>query len=64
MQVNDANRGQFETWAKEYPQVQLVSDGSTDNEGRRGAVGSLEVAIRHFGIHDDLLIIAGSVVER
>ena len=44
--VNDANRAHFETWALDYPAVQLVSSGCSTNETRPGAVACIEIASR------------------
>ena len=59
LQVNDANRHHFEKWAKSHPQVRLVSDGTSCNEDRLGAVACIELAIRHFNIQDHTIIIGG-----
>ena len=58
-QVNEAFRSQFETWVGDHPQVQLVSDGSHSNEERLGAVGCVDLAVRHFQVQDDLIVIGG-----
>ena len=58
-QVNEVFRSQFETWMGDHPQVQLVSDGSHSNEERLGAVGCVDLAVRHFQIKDDLIVIGG-----
>lgn len=52
-------RSQFEAWLVLYPEVQLVCDGTRSNEERVGAVGLIELAVRHFSIHDDLIVIGG-----
>lgn len=57
--VNDANRAFFEKWALEYPAVQLVSDGTSRNEDRLGAVACIEIAVKYFNIEDHLLVIGG-----
>ena len=43
----------------DHPQVQLVSDGSHSNEERLGAVGCVDLAVRHFQVRDDLIVIGG-----
>ena len=57
--VNDANRAHFERWALDYPAVQLVSSGCSTNETRPGAVACIEIAVRHFKVQDDLLVVGG-----
>ena len=53
--------GKFESWSKEFSQVQLVCDGSSSNEERLGAVACIQVAIQQFQIQDDLIVIGGYV---
>lgn len=50
---------QFLEWSSGYPGVQLESDGSHCNEEKLGAVASIGLAIDHFNIQDDLLVIGG-----
>ena len=57
--VNDANIGQFEEWAADYPAVRIVSSGCSTNETRPGAVACIEIPVKHFGIQDHLLVIGG-----
>ena len=57
--MNDANRHHFEKWAESHSQVQLVSDGTSCNEKRLGAVACIELAIRHFNIQDHTVVIGG-----
>ncbi len=60
--VNDLNHQLFKTWSDQYPkQVHLVSDGTTHNDNRLGAVGCMELAIKHFNISDDVIVIGGYV---
>lgn len=54
-----SNHDQFRKWSGAYSQVKLVSDGSTCNEGRVGAVGCIELAVRHFEVQDHLIVIGG-----
>ncbi|MCL2387369.1 MAG: nucleotidyltransferase family protein [Defluviitaleaceae bacterium] len=52
----------FCEWAKtantEIP-IDVLDDGTTDNENRRGAVGDVQFAITEKSINDELVIIAG-----
>lgn len=49
----------FESWSKEFPTVQLVCEGSNCNEERLGAVACIQVAVAHFSIVEDLIVIGG-----
>jgi glucose-1-phosphate thymidylyltransferase len=50
----------FREWAGEAgADVQIVDDGTTDEETRLGAIGDLDLTIRQGGIDDDLLVLAG-----
>ena len=60
-QVNEINKESFQKWAYDYPNVKLVSDGTTCNEQRLGAVASMELAINHFKVQDDITVIGGCV---
>lgn len=55
----------FETWKRtcglKHP-VQIVDDGSTDNENRLGAVKDILYAIEQLHIDDDLMVLAGDNV--
>lgn len=57
--MNASNLEQFEKWAEAYPQVKIVSDGKTCNEERLGAVACIDLAVRHFRVEDDLIVIGG-----
>lgn len=49
----------FRDWAESHEQVQVVDDGTTDEESRLGAIGDLELTMRAASIDDDLLVLAG-----
>jgi glucose-1-phosphate thymidylyltransferase len=50
----------FREWAGQAGvDVQIVDDGTTDEETRLGAIGDLDLTIRQGGIEDDLLVLAG-----
>ena len=57
--MNASNQEQFQKWSGAYPQVRLVSDGSTCNDGRVGAVGCIDLAVQHFNVQDHLIVIGG-----
>ena len=58
-QVNDHNRSQFAKWAAGQSGVHIVSDGSTCDEERQGAVGCINLAVEHFNVTEHLVVIAG-----
>ena len=53
---------QFCVWARErsspWP-LEVVNDGSTDNENRRGAVADIQFAVQEKKLACDLLVLAG-----
>ena len=57
--MNDLNHGAFKEWAVRYPNVHLVSDGTTHNDNRLGATACLELGIKHFSVQDDLIVVGG-----
>lgn len=51
----------FERWKSERTlgvPIELVNDGSTENENRLGAIGDIQLAIEKCGLKDDLFIAA------
>jgi glucose-1-phosphate thymidylyltransferase len=53
---------QFDMWAREAVSaipIELLDDGTTNEEDRRGAIGDIYYAICEKGIDDDLLVVAG-----
>ncbi len=53
---------QFKSWSEDYPQVKLVCDGTTINEERLGAIACIQLAIKHFDIQEELMVIGGYVL--
>ena len=52
--------GAFRDWAAQAgAAVQIVDDGTRDDETKLGAIGDLDLTIREAGIDDDLLVLAG-----
>ncbi len=51
----------FREWAAEHEGVplEIVDDGTTDEETKLGAIGDLDLTIRASAIDDDLLVLAG-----
>ena len=56
----------FEKWVEKKRSqgipVEILDDGSTDNDNRLGAVKDIEFAIEKLGLSDDLLVLAGDNV--
>jgi glucose-1-phosphate thymidylyltransferase len=59
--TNSKFAGVFREWAAgwEGAGVQIVDDGTVDEESKLGAIGDLELAIREAAIDDDLIVLAG-----
>lgn len=57
--MNDSNINKFISWRKEFPSVQIVSDGSTNNDNKPGAVACMHFAVNQTAVDDDLMVIAG-----
>jgi glucose-1-phosphate thymidylyltransferase len=50
----------FREWADQTgADVQIVDDGTSDDETKLGAIGDLDLTIREGGIDDDLIVLAG-----
>ena len=51
----------FREWAAGWAgvDVQIVDDGTVDEESKLGAIGDLGLTIRQAGIDDDLIVLAG-----
>ncbi|EDQ86431.1 uncharacterized protein MONBRDRAFT_33828, partial [Monosiga brevicollis MX1] len=66
--VNDYNQRMFQAWLRHYTHnpkrypIHLVSDGSTTNETRSGAVAAIQLATKTFNIQDDLLVVGGDTL--
>jgi glucose-1-phosphate thymidylyltransferase len=58
--TNSKFAGQFRDWAAGYDgNVQILDDGTGDEESRLGAIGDLGFAIESERIDDDLIVLAG-----
>jgi glucose-1-phosphate thymidylyltransferase len=60
--TNSKFAGAFRDWAAGYGSpaaVQILDDGTTDDETKLGAIGDLDLTIRRAGLDDDLLVLAG-----
>ncbi|XP_030643045.1 uncharacterized protein LOC115823159 [Chanos chanos] len=52
----------FQEWARDFPNVKILNDGTRTNEERHGAVGCLQMTVRHFAIEDHVLVIGGDTL--
>ncbi|XP_072029864.1 uncharacterized protein [Amphiura filiformis] len=59
---NDFYLKQFEHWLKDWPGVTLISDGTTSNENRIGAVGGINLVVEEGNIQDDIMVIGGDTL--
>ena len=59
--TNSKFAGAFREWAAGWDghEVQIVDDGTSDEETKLGAIGDLELTIRAAAIDDDLIVLAG-----
>jgi glucose-1-phosphate thymidylyltransferase len=59
--TNSKFAGAFRDWASGWKgqEVQIVDDGTGDEESKLGAIGDLDLTIRGATIDDDLLVLAG-----
>ena len=59
--TNSKFTGAFREWAAGWDgkEVQIVDDGTSDEETKLGAIGDLELTIRAAAIDDDLIVLAG-----
>eukprot|EP00057_Strongylocentrotus_purpuratus_P035427 XP_799089.3 PREDICTED: mannose-1-phosphate guanyltransferase beta [Strongylocentrotus purpuratus] len=60
--TNDFYKEQFETWALGWKRVRLISDGTTCNDDRIGAVACMQLAVKEGKIDDDVLVIGGDTL--
>ncbi|KAG0169217.1 hypothetical protein DFQ30_003852 [Apophysomyces sp. BC1015] len=62
--TNDACYDAFCTWADchEFPLANIVSDGTTTNETRLGAVPDIAFGVCHFGLVDNVLVVGGDTL--
>ncbi len=70
---NDRFSPQFEAWASQRGHqtrgtdgrtipIHVLNDGTVSQEDRLGAIGDMQFCIDHFGIDDDLLVLAGDTL--
>ncbi|XP_069839640.1 glucose-1-phosphate thymidylyltransferase-like isoform X2 [Dendropsophus ebraccatus] len=52
----------FKEWSKNYPSVTVISDGTSTNEERLGAVSCLQLIIEKFEMNDNIIVIGGDTL--
>ncbi|XP_068427880.1 glucose-1-phosphate adenylyltransferase [Clinocottus analis] len=52
----------FEEWASHFTNVEILSDRTTSNDGRLGAVACLQLAVKHFNVDEHVLVIGGDTL--
>ncbi|KAG5283127.1 hypothetical protein AALO_G00038640 [Alosa alosa] len=52
----------FQTWAQDFPNVKILSDGTSTNKGRLGAVACLQLTIKHFSVEDHVIVVGGDTL--
>jgi glucose-1-phosphate thymidylyltransferase len=58
--TNSKFAGAVREWAAGYGRdVQILDDGTSDDETKLGAIGDLELVIRERSLEDELLVLAG-----
>lgn len=60
--TNDLYHDAFQLWAKEFPNVQVITDGTKKNEDRLGAVACLQLVVKLCAVDDHLLVIGGDTL--
>ncbi|KAM3917079.1 glucose-1-phosphate thymidylyltransferase-like isoform 2-T2 [Leptodactylus fuscus] len=60
--TNNMYYAKFKEWAKNYPSVTVISDGTSTNEERLGAVACLQLIIEKFEIDVNIIVIGGDTL--
>ncbi|XP_075036130.1 uncharacterized protein LOC142097834 isoform X3 [Mixophyes fleayi] len=60
--TNDIYYNKFKEWMENYPSVTIISDGTSNNEERLGAVSCLQLVIEKFRIDDHIMVIGGDTI--
>ncbi|XP_047227208.1 mannose-1-phosphate guanyltransferase [Girardinichthys multiradiatus] len=60
--TNAVYQAAFEEWAAQFPDVRVLSDRTRSNEERLGAVACLQLAVKHFYIQDQVLVVGGDTL--
>lgn len=60
--TNDKFHKQFEQWAEDFSYkkpIEIINDGTLNNDDRLGAIGDMNFVIESKNIQDDLIVMAG-----
>lgn len=59
--TNDKFYNDFAAWQEkeQFSNVEIINDGTTDEDNKLGAIGDINFVIKKKGIDDDLFIVAG-----
>ncbi|XP_077131694.1 glucose-1-phosphate adenylyltransferase-like isoform X1 [Ranitomeya variabilis] len=60
--TNEMYYCKFKEWAQNYPSVTVISDGTSTNEERLGAVSCLQLIIETFNIEESIIVIGGDTL--
>lgn len=61
--TNDAHRTLYEQWARSFDNVQVISDGTTSNENRTGAIAAMRLGVSELSSGVDVaVIVAGDTL--
>ncbi|KAF7655814.1 hypothetical protein LDENG_00049480 [Lucifuga dentata] len=60
--TNALYQAAFEDWAAQFSNVEILSDQTRSNDERLGAVACLQLAVKHFNIEDDVIVIGGDTL--
>ncbi|XP_058642554.1 uncharacterized protein zgc:136439 isoform X2 [Onychostoma macrolepis] len=60
--TNDLYHEAFQQWAREFPNVTIINDGTRRNEDRHGAVACLQLTVKLCAVDDHLLVIGGDTL--
>ncbi|NP_001106336.1 uncharacterized protein LOC100127296 isoform X1 [Xenopus laevis] len=60
--TNDRYLNNFKDWAQKYPYITVLTDGTSCNEDRLGAVTCLQLAIEQLNADDHVMVIGGDTL--
>ncbi|NMB38696.1 MAG: nucleotidyltransferase family protein [Firmicutes bacterium] len=62
---NDRFIDQFRDWKEKYQNlkpIHILNDGTTSNDNRLGAIADLQLAVKEYGICEDIIVLAGDTI--
>ncbi len=62
MVTDDVHYKEWAEWAQDWPSVKLFSDGGLSEETKVGAAIGMAMAVEHFNIKDDILVMAADTL--